>query len=100
MIFVLYWNPFFGFHGLVQTVGVTPSGHEAAGEFIDDDHLALFDDVIHVPLEDVLGLQGRMEVVQDLDVPGIVKVVQIQQLLAWATPSSVTSTERAFSSMV
>ena len=75
-------HPFLGLEGLVQAVGVAPAGHEAAGELVDDDDLAFLDDVVHVPLEQVVGLQGGLEVVQDLDVPGVVEVVQAHQLFA------------------
>ena len=64
----------------MQAVGVAPPGHEAAGELVDDEHLAILDDVVHVPFEQVVGLQGGLEVVQDLDVAGIVKIFQVHQL--------------------
>ena len=80
LVFVFDLDPFLGLQGLVQAVGVAPAGHEAAGELVDDDDLAVLDDVVHVPLEEVVGLEGGLEVVQDLDVPGVVEVVQVHQL--------------------
>ena len=80
LVFVFDLDAFLGLQGLVQAVGVAPAGHEAAGEFVDDDDLAVLDDVVHVPLEEVVGLEGGLEVVQDLDVLGVVKVFQAHQL--------------------
>ena len=79
LVFVLDLHPFLGLQGLVQAVGVAPAGHEAAGELVHDEDLAFLDDVVHVPLEQVVGLQGGVEVVQDLDVPGIVEICQVHQ---------------------
>ena len=49
---------------LVLTVGLStawaqgdcpPGYHEAAGEFVDDDDLAVFHHIVHVALEDMVG---------------------------------------------
>ena len=65
LVFVFDLDRFLGLQGLVQAVGVAPAGHEAPGEFVDDDDLAFLDDVVHVPFEEGMGLQGGLEVVQD-----------------------------------
>jgi hypothetical protein len=51
LVLLLDLDPFLGLEGLVQAVGVAPALHGAAGELVDDDHLAVLDDVVHVPLE-------------------------------------------------
>jgi hypothetical protein len=76
----------------VQAVAVAAAGHEAAGELVHDDDLALFDDVVHVALEQGVGLEGLVDVVQQLDVGRVVEVFGLEQLSAWATPSSVRAT--------
>ncbi len=43
-------HAFLGFDGLVQTVTPLATFHQTTGELVDDDDLAIFDDVIHVAL--------------------------------------------------
>src|SRR5258708_6105102 len=47
LVFALDFHAFFGFHGLVQTVGPAAAGHLAARKFIDDDDFAVLYDIIH-----------------------------------------------------
>ena len=61
-------HPLLGLHRLVQPVGPAPARHEAAGELVDDDDLAFLDDVVHIALEDVVGLERLVHVVQGVDV--------------------------------
>ena len=56
LVLALDLDVFLGFDGLVQTVAPAAAGHQAAGEFVDDDHLAVFDDVIVVALENARAL--------------------------------------------
>ena len=75
------FHPFLGLDRLVQAVGPAAARHEAAGELVDDQHLAVLHHVIHVPLEQGVGAQRLLHVVQDLHVAGIVEVVDLEQLL-------------------
>jgi len=54
LAFLLDRHAFFRFSGLMQAVGPAPTGHHAAGEFIDDDDLAAADDVLNVALVQVM----------------------------------------------
>jgi hypothetical protein len=100
LVFVFDADVFLGLQGLVQPVAVAAAGHEAAGELVHDDDLALFDDVVHVALEQGVGLEGLVDVVQQLDVGRVVEVFGLEQLLGLAIPSSVITTLLAFSSLV
>ena len=71
-----------GFQGLVQAVGIAASGHEAAGELVHDDHLIVLHDVVHVALEDLMGLEGLQNVVLGCDVGRVKEVVQFEQFFA------------------
>ena len=86
LVFVLDPNTFFGLQGLVQSVAVTASGHQSAGKFIDNDDLALFDDIVNIPFEEGVGLKGLIDMVQQFDIFGIVEVVDFQQLLTFGNP--------------
>ncbi len=70
-----------GLHGLVQAVGPAAAVHDAAGELIHDEHLAVFDHVLHVALEEVLGLERLLEVVHHLPGRVGVEVLDAEELL-------------------
>ena len=52
-----------GLDGLVQSLAVAAAEHDAAGELIDDEHLAVLDDVVDIPLHDAVGAQSLVYVV-------------------------------------
>ena len=58
LVLALDGHVFLGLDGLVEPVRIAAAFHEAAGELVDDDDLAVADHVIHVPLEDHVGAQG------------------------------------------
>ena len=53
-----------GLERLVQALGVAPARHHAAGELVDDDDLAVLDDVVDVAREQLVGAQRLGDVVQ------------------------------------
>ena len=57
---------------------VAPAGHKPAGEFIDDNDLAFFDDIIHISLEQGMGLEGLVDMVDQEHVAGIVEVIHLE----------------------
>jgi hypothetical protein len=70
----------------VQAVGPAPSRHHAAGELVDDDDLAVLDDVVDIALVERVRPEPLLHVVQDRDVLWIVEVVDVQQPLAGGDP--------------
>src|SRR5205823_5340271 len=48
LVFALDLNFFFGFDGLVQSVGPAAAGHHASGEIVNDDDLAILHYVLHI----------------------------------------------------
>ncbi len=66
---------------LVQPVGIAPAFHHAAGELVDDDHLAVLDDVILVALEELVRAQRVVDVVDDRDVLHVVERAALQHAL-------------------
>ena len=79
--------------GLVQAVGPTPADHRPAGELVDDDHLAVLDDVVDVALEQPVRAQRRVQVMHQADVRRVVEALALgedpgarEQLLDFLVP--------------
>ena len=62
-----------GFQRLVQAFRIAAARHHAAGEFVDDDDLAVADDVVLVALEQLVRAQRLVDVVHDRDVLDVVE---------------------------
>ncbi len=60
----------------MQTVAVAAAEHEAAGELIDDDDLAVLDDIVNVALHDAVGTDGLIDVVHEGGVFDVGEVFQ------------------------
>jgi len=58
---------------LVQTIGPAPSGQRAAGEFVDDDHLAVAHDVFLIAVIQRIGAQRGIQVMHDCQVLRVVQ---------------------------
>ena len=80
LVFLADRDAFLRFDGLVQPVGPAAAGHEAAGELVDDDDLAFFDDVLDVALIEVVRLDGDLDVVLEVPVLGVGDVADAEQL--------------------
>ena len=70
-----------GLDGLVHALVVAAADQHAAGELVDDQHLAVADDVVLVALEQLLGLDGVVEVADQRRVGGLVEVVDAELIL-------------------
>ena len=71
-----------GLDRLVQTVRPAPAGHLAAGELVDDDDLAVLDDVVAVALVQRVRAQRLLEVARQARVRvDVVEVLDAEQLL-------------------
>ena len=66
-------DPLLRLHRLVQAVRPAPTGHGPAGELVDDDHLAAPHQVVHVAVVEGVGAQGRVEVMEEHHVGGVVE---------------------------
>ena len=72
-------DAFLGLDRLVKPVGPAPPVHHPAGELVDDDDLAVLDDIVDVLLEHDVGLQRLVQVVDDLGVGDVVEVAALDQ---------------------
>src|SRR5262245_48325533 len=73
-------EPLLGLDRLVEALAPAPPGHLAARELVDDDDLAVLDDVVAVALVERVGPEGLVEVAGEARV-GVVEVVDPEQLL-------------------
>ena len=69
---------FLGFNGLVQAFGIPAADHQAAGELIHDDYLAVLHHIVHIPFHQVVGAQGAVYMVVQLTVFRVVDVLNVE----------------------
>ena len=67
-----------GLERLVQSFGIAASLHHAAGELVDDDDLVVLDDVVAVALEQCMGAERLLHVVDDGDVFDVVEGIALE----------------------
>ena len=65
----------------MQTLVVTAARQDTAGVLVDDEHLALGDDVVLVTQEQFLGLDGVVEVADQGGVGRLIQVVDAEEVL-------------------
>ena len=81
LVLLLHVHVLFGFDGLVQTLGVPAAEHETAGELIDDDDLAVLDDVVDVAPHDAVRLERLVDVVRERGVFHVGEIFEIERRL-------------------
>ena len=81
LVLVLDLHLLLGLDGLVHALVVAPAGQHAAGELVDDEHLAVGDDVLLVAVEELLGLQRVVQVADQRGVDRLVEVVDAELVL-------------------
>ena len=57
----------------MQALGIAPARHHASGELVDDDDLAVADDVVLVALEELVGAQRLIDVMDERRVGRLVE---------------------------
>ena len=81
LVLLLDLHALLGLDGLVHALVVAPALQHAAGELVDDHHVAVVDDVVAVALEQLLGLQRVVQVADERGVRGLVEVVDAELVL-------------------
>ena len=81
LVFGLDLDAFFGLDRLVHAFVVAAAGEDAPGVFVDDQDFAVEDDVVLVPLEQFLGLDGVVQEADQRRVGGLVEVVDTEVVL-------------------
>ena len=86
LILPLHLDPLLGLQGLMQPIAETAALHGPAGELVHDHHLIVAHQIVHVPLEEHIGLQGLVQMMQPLDIPGVIEVIHPDKLFAQGHP--------------
>ena len=86
LVLALDPNPLLGLDRLVEAVRPPSARHQPAGELVDDDHLPVLQHVVHVALEERVGPESLLDVVEGVDVDGVVQVLDGEELLAAGDP--------------
>ena len=66
---------------LMETVGVTAARHDTSCELIDDQDLVIFDHIVLIAEHEVVGTEGKDDIVLDLQIFRIRKVVDMEECL-------------------
>ena len=67
--------------GLMETVGVTAARHDTSCELIDDQDLVILDHIVLIAEHEVVGTEGKDDIVLDLQIFRIRKVVDMEECL-------------------
>ena len=86
LVLLLDRHPLLGLDGLVEPIGPPSSLEHPSGELVHDPNLAVHDDVVLVPLVELLGLQGGVELVDEVGRHLVVEVVDAEGRLDGMDP--------------
>ena len=78
LVLLLDLHAFLGLDRLVDALAPAPALEDAAGELVDDLHLAALDDVVLVPLVELLGLQRDLQLVDEVLLHLVVDVLDAE----------------------
>jgi len=73
LVLALNGHTFLGLYGLVQTIRPTSTRHETSGELIDDDDFVVAYDIVHIAAKEMMGTQGRHNMMHEHDLTGFIK---------------------------
>ncbi len=77
LVLLFHLHAFLRLDGLMQAVRPAPADHRAARELVDDDHLAVLDDVVDVALEEPMSAQRRGQVMHEANVRRVVEALAL-----------------------
>ena len=81
LVFLLHLYPFLDLDRLMESVRPPPSGEDPSRELVDYEHLAVPDDVVNVPLEEVVRLYGLNYGVEEVYVLEVIEVIDVKHPL-------------------
>ena len=83
LVFLLDIHMLLRLDGLVQAFGVAAAEHQAAGKLIDDDDLAVLDDIVDVALHDAVRTQSLVDVVTERSVFHVGEILETEGRLGF-----------------
>ena len=95
-IFLLDIDVFFGFNRLMKPFRIAAAEHQTPGEFIYDDNLAVFYNIVNVALHDAVGFQRLIDMVAERGIFNIGKVFQCESLFCLGDPARRQSCRFSF----
>ena len=79
LILMLNGHTFFGFDGLVQTIGPAATAHQSTGELINNHHFIVLHHVLLIAIEQMVRAQCRRQVMHQQNVGRFVQAVPFSQ---------------------
>ena len=79
-------HAFLGFNGLMQSIRVAASEHQTAGELVHNNHFAVFNDIVLVPLHQGMRPKCLVEMMRQFHIVVIVEVANIQGFFGFGDP--------------
>ncbi len=89
LVFGLDFDALFRLDRLVQALIEAPAVEDASGELVDDDDLAVADDVVLVPVKEFLDLDGVVQVPDQLRIRRVVEILDAQLVFDEGDPDFV-----------
>ncbi len=80
----------------METIAVTTTGHQPAGEFVNDDHLTVFDHIIDISFEQMVSLEGLIYGMDQVDVIQIIEVGNVKKLFGFSHPVFIQGDRSGF----
>ena len=81
LVFLADMHALLSFDRLVQSIRPAPARHQPAGEFINDNHFAILDDVVDIAFKNRVRFERLLHVVQRIDLTRIVEIMHAEQTL-------------------
>ena len=81
LVLLLHVDVLLGLYRLMQTLGVAAAEHETSRKLIDNDYLAVLDDIIYIALHDAVRLERLIYMVRQRCVLDIRQIFQPEGLL-------------------
>ncbi len=72
LVLALHHHPLLGLQRLMQAVGIAPAVHHAAGELVDDHHLAGADDVVDITGVQHMRAQALLNVMDQRNIENVI----------------------------
>ena len=77
----LHLHMFLSLYRLMQTVRIPPSGHDAPGELVHDQHLIVLHHIVLIPEHQIMSPQGQYDIMLYLQILRVGIILDVKELL-------------------